>query len=114
MGYFNAEVPLGVVVRVVNKALNETSHPLKGTIVFAIKFTEANLPQILQTDNLSVSEAQAMRDVFITKDYVFIRGYYPEHGPAQAWAIMPWFFFRDIFEYDDINVQHNWDQIVRL
>lgn len=80
----------------------------------AIEFTETNLPKILQTEALSVAEAQGLTDVFIKKNYVFIRGYYDDRVPLQLWAMMPSFVFEKNFDFDPIQIHTDWDEIVRL
>lgn len=82
--------------------------------MWAIAFTEANLPKILQTDNLSVAEAEGLTTALMHREYVFIRGYYSDRGRMSSWEILPWFFFKQKFDFDPETIATDWDQTVRL
>lgn len=80
--------------------------------MFAIVLNEANLPKILQTDRLTIAEAQALADAFAArKSYVFVRGYLTQrntHNTVQDWAIMPMFVFQENYNFDPDRIRNDW------
>lgn len=82
--------------------------------MFAIEFNEDNLPKILKSANLTVGETEQLCNLFITREYVFINGYYDTRNRLQDWAILPKFVFVHSFVHDPETVKTDWDQIVRM
>lgn len=82
--------------------------------MFAIAINDKTIDKIAERDLLTLDDLDALMSLFLYRDYVFITGYQETRGEVIDWRVMPFYIFRDYFDYDEIKIQQDWDQIVRL
>lgn len=78
--------------------------------MYAIAFTEENLPKILQYSFVSVKAVQDLSNVFLHRDYYFIKGVVSSEGEV-TWKLLPAFFFKKHYIYDPDIIQTDWDLV---
>lgn len=78
----------------------------------AIRINPETFDKIAQSDLLTRVDLDMVEHLFLHKDYVFITGYVVRSGGVEDWRIMPFFVFRDYFDYDADKIQHDWDLVV--
>lgn len=81
--------------------------------MFAIRLIPENVDKIAQADVLASPEATLKSFLAIGKEFYFIRGFVSQRGQISSWTVLPGHMFRKIMDYDPVQIQTDWSQIVR-
>ena len=82
--------------------------------MFAILISEENREQIASSGVLEFREMFTI-DVYMRakSQYVLVRGWTSPRGEHKPWTVLPWYIIDELYEYDPVKIQSDWDQIVR-